>query len=69
VLTNKMPFGAYRGFGKPQASFAMERGIDALADRLGLDPAEVRQRNLVRADQMPYPIGPKLRKREPCQVR
>jgi carbon-monoxide dehydrogenase large subunit len=54
VVTNKMPFGAYRGFGKPQAAFAMERGVDALADRLGLDPAEVRRRNLVRADQMPY---------------
>jgi carbon-monoxide dehydrogenase large subunit len=54
VVTNKMPFGAYRGFGKPQAAFAMERGVDALADRLGLDPAEARRRNLVRADQMPY---------------
>lgn len=57
AVTNKMPFGAYRGFGKPQAAFAMERGLDALADRLGLDPAEVRRRNLVRPDQLPYPHG------------
>lgn len=36
------------------ATIAMERGVDALADRLGLDPAKVRRRNLVCADQMPY---------------
>jgi carbon-monoxide dehydrogenase large subunit len=55
VVTTKMPFGAYRGFGKPQATFAMERGIDALAARLGMDPAEVRRRNLVRPDELPRP--------------
>ncbi|HLH26762.1 MAG TPA: xanthine dehydrogenase family protein molybdopterin-binding subunit [Chloroflexota bacterium] len=55
VVTNKMPVGAYRGFGKPQATFAMERGLDALAARLGLDAAEVRRRNLVRPDELPYP--------------
>jgi len=55
VVTNKVPFGAYRGFGKPQAVFAMERAVDALAARLGLDPAAVRERNLVRPDEMPFP--------------
>jgi carbon-monoxide dehydrogenase large subunit len=57
VVTNKMPFGAYRGFGKPQGTFAMERGLDALADKLGLDPAELRRRNLVRPDELPRVSG------------
>src|SRR5439155_24946977 len=55
VVTNKMPFGAYRGFGKPQGTFAMERGLDALAARLGLDAADVRRRNLVRPEELPCP--------------
>jgi carbon-monoxide dehydrogenase large subunit len=55
AVTNKMPFGAYRGFGKPQATLAMERGLDALAAKLGLDAGELRNRNLVRPDELPYP--------------
>jgi CO/xanthine dehydrogenase Mo-binding subunit len=48
VLTNRVPYGAFRGFGNPQACFAFERHMDAIARRLGLDPVEVRRRNLIR---------------------
>src|SRR5205823_11105106 len=51
---NKTPFGAYRGFGMPEAAFAMERALDRAARRLGLDPAEVRRRNLIRPEEMPF---------------
>ena len=45
VFTNKTPIDAYRGAGRPEASFAIERIMDALARETGLDPAEVRRRN------------------------
>lgn len=48
VLTNRVPFGAFRGFGNPQACFAYERHMDVIAERLGLDPADVRRINLLR---------------------
>jgi carbon-monoxide dehydrogenase large subunit len=54
VVTNKTPFGAYRGYGHPEAVFVMERAVDMLAARLGLDPAAIRFRNLVTPDQMPF---------------
>ncbi len=54
MLTNKCPSGANRGIGKPFMCFAMERAMSLLARRLGLDPAELRQRNYVGADEMPY---------------
>jgi carbon-monoxide dehydrogenase large subunit len=54
VVTNKVPSGAYRGFGAPQAIFVLERLLDRLAGRLGLDRADVRRRNLIPADAMPY---------------
>jgi 2-furoyl-CoA dehydrogenase large subunit len=54
VLTTKCPSGANRGIGKPFMCFAVERAMALLARRLGLDPAELRQRNYVRADEMPY---------------
>ncbi|MEJ8574259.1 xanthine dehydrogenase family protein molybdopterin-binding subunit [Microbaculum marinum] len=57
VFTNKPPTTPLRGAGRPQAVFAMERMMDRLADRLGLDPAEVRRRNMIRPDQMPYRMG------------
>lgn len=59
VFTNKMPFGAYRGFGAPQAFIAMEGMIDLIAAELGLDPADVRMRNLLRPEQFPHrtPLG------------
>lgn len=57
VFTNKPPTTPLRGAGRPQAVFAMERMMDRLADRLGLDPAEVRRRNLIGPDQIPYKMG------------
>ncbi|MBI2091161.1 MAG: xanthine dehydrogenase family protein molybdopterin-binding subunit [Deltaproteobacteria bacterium] len=46
VLTNKVPAGAYRGYGVPQAAWASECQLDAIAEKLGLDPIEFRKRNL-----------------------
>jgi carbon-monoxide dehydrogenase large subunit len=54
VATNKPPLGAYRGVGMAFATFAMERTLDLLADRLGLDPAEIRRRNLIPRDAYPF---------------
>src|SRR5207245_3729989 len=57
VVTNKTLNAAYRGAGRPEAVFVMERLMDLGARRLGLDPAEIRRRNLVRPDEMPYRPG------------
>ena len=54
VFTNKMPTDAYRGAGRPEGIYFLERGIDMLAARLGMDPAEVRRRNFIQPDQFPY---------------
>ena len=54
VLTHTAATGAYRGAGRPEAIYVVERLMDAAARRLGLDAAELRRRNLVRAAQMPY---------------
>jgi 2-furoyl-CoA dehydrogenase large subunit len=54
VLTNKCPSGANRGIGKPFMCFAIERSMALLARRLALDPAEVRLRNYVQPQEMPY---------------
>ena len=51
VLSNSVPFGAFRGFGAPQTQFALERHMDVIAHRLGLEPAQVRQVNLLRDGQ------------------
>jgi CO/xanthine dehydrogenase Mo-binding subunit len=56
-VTNKTQNAAYRGAGRPEAVFVMERLLDIGARRLGLDPVEVRRRNLVRPDEMPYRPG------------
>ncbi|MEK6674790.1 MAG: xanthine dehydrogenase family protein, partial [Planctomycetota bacterium] len=50
-LTNSPPYGAFRGFGAPQTLFALERHMNEIALRLGLDPAELRRRNLIREGQ------------------
>ena len=50
-LTNSPPYGAFRGFGAPQTQFAVERHMDVIAAWLGLDPVEVRRRNLLRDGQ------------------
>jgi len=49
VYTNNVPTGAFRGFGKPQAAFAAELQMDEAAERIGMDPAEFRLRNILRA--------------------
>ena len=54
VLTNTAPTGAYRGAGRPEAIYLTERLFDAAAREMQLDPAELRRRNLVRPEQMPY---------------
>jgi carbon-monoxide dehydrogenase large subunit len=54
VITNTIPTGPYRGAGRPEASYLLERVIDAAADRLGIDAAELRRRNLIAPDAMPY---------------
>jgi carbon-monoxide dehydrogenase large subunit len=54
VFTNTVIVTPYRGAGRPQGCYAMERTMDRIADELGLDRAEVRERNLIQADQFPY---------------
>ncbi len=54
VATNKAPMGPYRGVGRPIAAFVTERLVDMAAKKLGLDPAELRRRNLVTAEEFPY---------------
>ena len=53
-LTNTMATGAYRGAGRPEANFLMERLMDEGAKVAGLDPAEIRRRNFIRPEQFPY---------------
>lgn len=57
ACTPKPPTGPYRGVGRPMAVFALERLVDKAAARLGMDPAEIRRRNLVRPDEFPHRIG------------
>jgi len=59
VMTNKTPMGSYRGPGRYEASFVRERAIDLVARELKLDPADVRRRNFVAAEEMPYNVGTK----------
>jgi carbon-monoxide dehydrogenase large subunit len=54
VATNKPPTGPYRGVGRPISTFVTERLMDMGAKALGIDPLEIRRRNLVRADEFPY---------------
>ncbi|WP_409332095.1 aerobic carbon-monoxide dehydrogenase large subunit [Trujillonella humicola] len=54
VYTNTVIVTPYRGAGRPQGCYAMERTMDRIADALGLDRAEVRRRNLIQPDQFPY---------------
>ncbi len=61
VLTNKVPTAPIRGAGQPQAAFVMERLLDKAARKIGMDRAEIRRRNLVRAEQMPVTKPLKLR--------
>jgi len=57
VLTNKSPSSPYRGTGRPEATWVIERSLDLLGQRLGLSPLEVRRRNLIPAAEMPFKPG------------
>jgi carbon-monoxide dehydrogenase large subunit len=54
VFTNTPSTGPYRGAGRPESVLALERGIDRIADELGLDPLEVRRKNFIQPDQFPF---------------
>jgi len=54
VLTHTTPTGAYRGAGRPEAIYIIERLMDAAARRLGIEQTELRRRNMIRPEQMPY---------------
>ena len=54
ALTNKTPVGAYRGYGQPEVNFALEVLIDRLARRLEIDPLELRRRNMLRPEDLPW---------------
>ena len=54
VVTNTTPVAAYRGAGRPEAAFSIERIVDLVAQRTGLDPAEVRRRNFIQPSAFPY---------------
>ena len=65
VLTNKVPAAPYRGAGRPEAVFAMERAVERAARALDLDPVELRLRNLLRPDELPFRAGILYRDGEP----
>ena len=54
VFTNTAPVDAYRGAGRPEATYSLERAIDKMARELNLDPVEVRRKNLITPDMFPY---------------
>jgi carbon-monoxide dehydrogenase large subunit len=54
VFTNRTPTDAYRGAGRPEATYALERAIEQLAISVGVDGAEIRRRNYIQPDQFPY---------------
>ena len=57
VVTNKTPNAPYRGAGRPETVFAMDRAVDCLARQLGMDPAEIRRKNYIRAEELPWEFG------------
>jgi len=54
VFTHTVPVDAYRGAGRPEATYLLERIVDVAADETGIDPAELRRRNFIPADAYPY---------------
>jgi carbon-monoxide dehydrogenase large subunit len=54
VFTNKTPTDAYRGAGRPEAIYFVERAMDMLAREIGMDPAELRRRNFIKPDRFPF---------------
>jgi carbon-monoxide dehydrogenase large subunit len=65
MLTNAVPTTPVRGAGRPQAVFAMERLLDHAAAELGIDRAEIRRRNLIGPERMPYAVGLTFRDGKP----
>ncbi|MDA4129352.1 MAG: xanthine dehydrogenase family protein molybdopterin-binding subunit [Thaumarchaeota archaeon] len=59
VVTNKAPCGPHRGFGRPVAAYVMERMMDIIAKKLNLSPVEIRLKNMIDSDELPWttPIG------------
>jgi carbon-monoxide dehydrogenase large subunit len=57
VYTHTSPIDPYRGAGRPEATYQIERAIDLAAMELGMDPAELRRRNLIRRTELPYKTG------------
>jgi carbon-monoxide dehydrogenase large subunit len=57
VFTNTTPTDAYRGAGRPEATYVLERMMDLAARELGMDPAEIRRKNLIPRDQFPYTVA------------
>jgi len=57
VYTNKVPVAPVRGAGRPQSAYVMDRLMDMAARALGMDPAEIRFRNLIQKDEFPYQTG------------
>jgi carbon-monoxide dehydrogenase large subunit len=65
AATNKVPNAPYRGAGRPEAAFAMERTIELVAGELGRERAEVRLHNMIGVDEMPYHVGLPYRDGQP----
>ena len=57
VFTNTNPVRPYRGNGRPEAGYVIERMVDLAADQLGIEPAELRRRNYISPEQMPFKTG------------
>lgn len=57
VLTNTVPVDAYRGAGRPEAAYLLERLVDKAATTLGMDRVEIRRKNFIRPEQFPYPTA------------
>src|SRR5207237_6951410 len=65
TYTNLQPSGAVRGAGRPQGVLVMERMMDRAAEALGMDPAELRMRNLIPPEEFPYAVGMTFRDSAP----
>jgi carbon-monoxide dehydrogenase large subunit len=65
VVTNKTPNTPYRGAGRPESAFAMDRAVDLLARELRLDPGEIRAKNYIATTEMPYDVGINYRDGQP----
>jgi carbon-monoxide dehydrogenase large subunit len=70
VVTTTTPVGAYRGAGRPEATWLLERALDMLAAELGIDPAEIRRRNFIPVEAFPYrtPTGANYDSGDPCRA-